>query len=632
MKKICTLLLLITITCCSHAQLNIYSAFTIPDSLRKDADMVMREENVKLSIKDKNTARYEVQQVFTVMNEQAKKYLSFVAFSDKFRVLDNAEIKVYDAFGKKLNTYSKKEMNALNYGEGLVPEGKVTYFYVSPPAYPVTVEFNYSTKYKGIFSLPEYKMQSSWQSVQHSVFEVEVPADLGVRYKLMNTNQQPQITNTGSKEIYHWELNGLKAFKLEKHSGSPDNYLPQVLIAPNKFQLDDYDGDMSSWKSFGDWYNKVYVKTSELKEDRRSFYNSLVKNAVTDREKAEILYNYLQNNMRYVSIQLGIGGLRPFPASFVDDKKYGDCKALSNYLKSALDAVGVRSNVVIIEGSTTPGIVVEDFPAHYFNHVILCIPQPTDSIWLECTSTTLPFAQLGPFTENRKAMMITDAGGVLVNTPESNYKNNIQSISTIIQVDEEGGATTKTSCSLYGDSRDEMLMYYHDLKEDEKRKYFITNIEWKNPDRFEISNSKNKENPYEIMVTMDYEKIYSFNAGSKLFFDARLYPVFNEEIPEYEKRMRDYYFSCPYQVMDTTIYKFPAGFSFETMPKNKSIQFSFARYISNYTWDAASHTLTSITLLQIKDRIIKAFDYTKLVDFKKQVMADMNEKVVMKKE
>ena len=76
----------------------------------------------------------------------------------------------------------------------------------------------------------------------------------------------------------------------------------------------------------------------------------MVKNATTDREKAAILYNYMQNNMRYVSIQLGIGGLRPFPASFVDDKKYGDCKALSNYLKSALDAVGVKSNIVNYTG------------------------------------------------------------------------------------------------------------------------------------------------------------------------------------------------------------------------------------------------------------------------------------------
>ncbi|MEP7238293.1 MAG: DUF3857 domain-containing protein [Ferruginibacter sp.] len=630
-KKTGTVLLFVFITICTHAQLNIYSALTIPDSLKKDADMVIREENIKLTIKDKNTARYDVKLVFTVLNEQAKKYLSFVQFSDKFHVLDDAEIKTFDVLGIKNKTWSKKEMTSLNYGEGLVPEGKVTYFDINVPSYPITVEFNYSTKFKGIFSLPGYDMQSPWQAVQHSVFEVEVPVDLGMRYKLLNTNNQPEIIKDGNKDVYKWEVQNLKAYKLEKHSGSAYAYEPTVLIGPNKFQLDDYDGDMTSWKNFGAWIDNLYAKTTGLPDDKKLFYQNMVKNAATDKEKAAILYNYMQNNMRYVSIQLGIGGLRPFPASFVDDKKYGDCKALSNYLKSALDAVGVKANLLIIQGGMTPRNVLEDFPANYFNHCILCIPQAKDTLWLECTSTTLPFGQLGPFTENRKAMMVTEAGGVLVNTPVSNYKTNTESINTVIEVDDEGGAKVNTNYTLYGDGRDEMLMRYHDLKDDEKRKFFISNMEWKHPDKFEISNSKDKANPYLVSAKMDYEKVYSFNAGSKLFFESRLYPIFDEEIPESEKRMRDYYFTCPYQSMDTTVYKFPAGYSMENMPKNKQVQFPFAVYTCNYNWDATAHTLTSIAVLQIKDRVIKAADYSKLLDFKKQVIADMNEKIVMKR-
>jgi transglutaminase-like putative cysteine protease len=631
MKKLYIPLFLLLVAFCSHAQLNIYSALTIPDSLKKDADMVMREENLKVTIKDKNTAWLDVHQVFTVLNEQAKKYLFFQEYSDKFRVLDEAEIKVYDLLGNKINTWSKKEMTSGKYGNELVPEGKITYFNVNAPSYPITVEFNYRIKYKGIFTLPGYNIQSPWQSVQHSVFEVEVPADLGVRYKLVNTNQQPQIKQDGGKDVYTWEIKNVKAYKLEKHSGSSYGYEPTVLLGPTKFQLDEYDGDMTTWKNFGAWIDNLYAKTTALPEEKKAFYRDMVKNAATDRQKAEILYNYMQNNMRYVSIQLGIGGLRPFPASFVDDKKYGDCKALSNYLKSALDAVGVKSNLLIIQGGMMPREVYEDFSANYFNHAILCIPQPKDTIWLECTSTTLPFAQLGPFTENRKAMMVTENGGALVNTPVSNYKTNTQHVNTFIEVNDEGGAKVKTNYTLWGEDRDELLNRYHDLNEDEKRKYFITQNEWKQPDDLQISNSNDKANPYLVSATMDYEKIYSFNAGSKLFFEARLYPIFDVEIPEYEKRKADYYFTSPYQVIDTTVYKFPAVYTLENIPKNKQVQFSFAQYSCNYSWDAATHTLTSVAVLQIKDRVIKAADYTKLLDFKKQVMADVNEKVVMKR-
>lgn len=130
---------------------------------------------------------------------------------------------------------------------------------------------------------------------------------------------------------------------------------------------------------------------------------------------------------------------------------------------------------------------------------------------------------------------------------------------------------------------------------------------------------------------MGYEKIFSFNAGSKLFFEPRLYPIFDKEIPEYEKRMRDYYFTCPYQSSDTTVYKFPEGYTLETMPKNKSVVKPFAQYTCTYTWDANTHTLSAVALLQIKERVIKAADYPALYDFNKQVLADMNEKIVMKK-
>ncbi len=632
MKNVISIGVLLFIAVSANAQLDIYSALTIPDSLKKAADMVIRDEYTKFTLKDLNSAKLEVHKVVTILNDNAKEELDFFFHSDKFHVLDDAEIKVYDLLGQKKNTYSKKEMTSLNYGEGLVPEGKLTYFDVAAPSYPITVEFNYSIKFKGILSFPSNYFQIPYQAVQHSVFEVEAPADLSFRYKILNCNYQPEITKKGNIDLYRWDTKNLTAYKFEKHSGASENYIPKVLLAPNKFQLDEYDGDMTSWKNFGDWINKLYQKTSELKDDRKLFYADMVKNAGTDIEKAAILYRYLQNNMRYVSIQLGIGGWRPFTAGFVDEKKYGDCKALSNYLKSALDAVGIKSNLIIIYRDYQYKNVDEKFPMNDFNHVLLCIPQPKDTVWLECTSTTLPFSYLDETTLNRKGVMITDNGGVLVNTPKSNYKNNTESIRTNIDVTDEGEAKAVTSCKLQGEGRDILLMRFHDMKDDEKRKYFIMSNEWKQPDILDITTSAGKGNPYTVDAKMAYEKIFSFKAGNKYFFEPRLYRVFNEDIPETEKRVSDYYFTYPYQSIDTTVYHFAQGFNVENLPKDKSVNFSFATYNCVYKWDMATRTVSVYAALQIKERIIAAADYSKLLSFKKQVTDDMNEKLVMKKE
>ncbi len=631
MKHFLFTLFLISTIQITQGQFN-YAALTIPDSMRKNADAVTRDEYIKFTIKDINTAKYEVHEVVTVLNEAGNRYLGFNYHSSKFRYLDEAEIKVYDALGIKKASYSKKDMASVNYGDGLVPEGKMTYMSVNAPSYPITIEKNYTVKYNGLFNYPGNYFQPPYHSIEKAIFEVEAPVDLLFRYKLFNCSYQPQITKTGDKELYHWELKNLTAYKSEKKAGASENYVPQVVLAPNKFQLEDYEGDMTSWKNFGEWLNKLYTKTNELKEDRKQFYRGLVKNAATDKEKAKILYSYLQNNMRYVSIQLGIGGWRPFPAGFVDDKKYGDCKALSNYLKSALDAVGVPSNLVIIYRDYEANKLDEKFPVNDFNHAILCIPQSKDSIWLECTSNYLPFAELDETTLNRKALMVCSNGGVLVNTPMSNYKNNTVNFYTEINVNEEGGAAVNVVYKSSGEERSNLLNGFHDLKDDDKRKGFIRYTEWRQPDLFDLTVSDKTANPYIVTGKMEYENIASFKAGSKLFLEPRLYHFFDEDIPETNNRKYDYFFDYPYQQTDTTIYKMPAGYTAENLPKDKSIQLPFAVYNASYKWEAASHTLTCISIVQIKERIVKAADYAKLLDFKNQVTADANEKVVMKKE
>ena len=109
MQRIFSLMIILCVAYNSYAQPNIYSALTIPDSLKKDAELVIRDESIKLSIKDKNTARYEVREVITLLNESAKEHLRFMQYSDKFHVLEDADIKLFDAMGNKKGSWSKNK-------------------------------------------------------------------------------------------------------------------------------------------------------------------------------------------------------------------------------------------------------------------------------------------------------------------------------------------------------------------------------------------------------------------------------------------------------------------------------------------------------------------------------------------
>ena len=140
---------------------------------------------------------------------KAKTLFSFMNIQRAFRKLEDAEIKVYDANGKFVNKYKLKEMHAEAMGEGLVEDGKVYYFRVAAPSYPITVQYDYEVKYKGTLNYPDYDIEEPEQSVESSSYTATVPADLDLRFKACNTKLTPAINAVGKNKIYHWEVKNL---------------------------------------------------------------------------------------------------------------------------------------------------------------------------------------------------------------------------------------------------------------------------------------------------------------------------------------------------------------------------------------------------------------------------------------
>ena len=113
-------------------------------------------------------------------------------------------------------------------------------------------------------------------------------------------------------------------------------------------------------------------------------------------EKAKIIYKYVQENTRYISVQIGIGGFRPINAIDVDRVKYGDCKGLSNYTMALLKAVNVPSYYTVVEAGNRKVDFEDDFAdLRQGNHAILAIPYKGSYYWIDCTSQIHPFRIFG---------------------------------------------------------------------------------------------------------------------------------------------------------------------------------------------------------------------------------------------
>lgn len=599
----------------------------IPDSLLTGAHSVVRYDHSELEVSSASKAVLKSRTIITVLDPGGDNNLLFYEFTDKFHKLDHAEIKVYDKNGQQVSKISRKQMNMESSGSGLVEEGEVIYYKVPASFYPITIETNSEMRYKGILNYPSYSISRPNQSVQQSSFEVKVPVAVGLRYKNKHTAIKPVISEQSNLQLYKWEARSVKAVPDQPWSVSYESRYPTVLIAPNKFELDDYPGDMTSWKEFGKWFQILAKKAIDLPEPKKNIFREMVKDAQTDKEKARILYTYMQDNFRYVSIQLGIGGWRPFPASFTDAKKYGDCKALSNYMQAMLDAVGVRSHMALINAGFNKEPVDQDFSRNGFNHVILCVPNSGDSIWLECTSSTTDFGRLGNFTENRNALLITPDGGQLVRTPFSKSEENFLTVNTDIRIDKERTGKAVMRLRGTGEFKDWMISDFMHATEDKKKENIMQFLSLKDSRSCSIKLDGNmRQKTLPLLVSMEFDKVEGFKAGSKIFFDKHLHKQWTHYLPSAENRKLDVYFYYPLRRTDTTRFYLPENCKVETVPEPVAFSFALGSYSSTLKYDAASNCLISISQLELKKHVFPAKDYAEARLFFDKIGKDQTQK------
>jgi transglutaminase-like putative cysteine protease len=602
----------------------------VPEAVKNKAWVVMHQENINVEVESLDKAKLKVHQVYTVVNEEGKKDLFFNEYTTKAMSLEDAEIRVYDANGRQLGKYKKKDMRTEAAGEGLIEDGAITYFMIPSSAYPLTVDLQYEKKLKSTLSLPDYRFIEPGEGVVESSYSIKIPPDIGLRYKARNTSIEPVITDDGKDKVYTWSVKNLSPIDYEEGAAAIQVRYPHIELRTDKFTYFGSEGDLSSWKNFGAWINALYQGLDVLPEDRKQFFVALVKDAANEKEKMKRIYNYLQQNFRYVSIQLGIGGLKPFSAEFTDKKKYGDCKALSNFMKSALSAVGIKSYVAIINAEYNQEPVDPSFPANDFNHVILCVPGPKDSIWLECTSSTTEFGELGSFTENRNALLVTEDGGFLVPTPKSQPESNRLTTRTTVSIADDLSAQSETIFTTKGEYREIMDDILKEKRDDQKED-LVFYYGFKQPDDFELARVPSTGG-YQSTLTMTIRKVPEFTAGNKLFISPRMYKIWPKALPKAENRKLDFYFHFPFEKVDTTVFKLPAGAKPDALPAENELKCAYASFKSKFWYDEHDNSVYSVASLTLKQYKIPAADYASVKKFFDDLMQSDSQKFVIKKE
>ncbi|MCJ8210877.1 DUF3857 domain-containing protein [Mucilaginibacter sp. RS28] len=610
----------------------LYLAATIPDSLKTDANAVVRYSSHEYVVKGPGRAVIKVHNLVTILNEKGDEHAALVLYYQrKYNSVGSIEMKVYNAAGTLLKKYGKSDMydRAAIDESTAVTDDRYLALEHTISGYPVTVETSYELSMGSFVDLSSWDIQPEETAVQTAVCKVSADPSVGFRYKVKNIVLKPQLGDEDGLKTYRFEVKNLKAFKPEEDV--PDwRVEPRVDFAVDKFEFFGMQGEFNNWQNYGKLFYKLNADVNSLSPEREAEIRAMTANLKTDKEKARFLYNYLQQNMRYVSIQLGIGGFKPFPATFVDQKKYGDCKALSNYMYALLKAVNIPANYAVVNAGTNREPADFNFPADPFNHVILCIPFKNDTTWLECTSNTQPFGKLGTFTENRRALLITENGGKLVNTPASTLADNWFDSDVHLMLNPEGGATANVKIKGTGEYH---FMYVGMARQkiDDQKEFLIKYLNLKQPSVFDFTASDDHNETKELDLKLEYDKFVEMAVGNKQFYRPRVFDLWRLTLPALEKRKYDFYFEHPMKKTCTTTIDLPQGFEPESVPANVNLKFTYGNFEITYQYIPAKNQVISKTAFNLTAQQIPAAKYNEMQQYMDDISRALNKKLVIRR-
>lgn len=414
---------------------------TVVTNLMDGANSIVLHQKIDITISAYNEMQIDELKEVLVLNEKGLSGVGAVEFYNDNTKVKNIEAIAYDTNGEKLEKLKKrdfKDVSAVSSGT-MYSDDRVLYLDYEPKDFPIKIVYTSEIETSNTaFIRPFVPVSSYNQAVLKKSFKIVNESDAALRFH-KNTHAKEKVKDSIYGNTYLFSIQNLEAVQKESYSPSLSTFTPKIMFALSKFELEGVKGEASNWESFGKWQNENLLNNvNQLPESTIIAVQNLVSDLETVEEKAKAIYQYVQDNTRYISLQIGIGGWKPSPAEEVDISKYGDCKGLTNYTKSLLQVAGIESNYCVVQSGREISDLEKDFASMQGNHVILNIPvENQEDIWLECTSQKMPFNFLGSFTDNRNVLAVGNKGGKILKTPAYIENDNFQGIQAIIDIENE---------------------------------------------------------------------------------------------------------------------------------------------------------------------------------------------------
>ncbi len=562
---------------------------------KTEAVLLYSETNVTVVSTDK--IKTQVREAYKILRPDGRSHGTVLVHFNPQRKVKSLHGWCIPAQGKD---YEVKDKDAIEMSPGiegaeLISDVKFKVLHIPAPDPGNIVGYEYEVEEQPFFLQDTWHFQET-DPVRESHYSLQLPP--GWEYKASWLNHPEVKPTQGGSNLSQWSLNDIKGIRREPEMPPRDGVAGALILslfAPGGPTLNGF----ADWDSMGKWYASLVRGRMEASESIRQEVITLTTSKSTPLQKMQALAEFVQRDIRYVAIELGIGGWQPHPAAEVFSHRYGDCKDKATLLRSMLSQIGVDSYHVAIY--TERGAITPQTPAHHgFNHAILAIKLPdglADAslnatiqhpklgkiLFFDPTNELIPFGQLPGYLQANYGLLVTPEGGELVELP--------QQPSSMNSIERTAKLTLDTAGTLKGDVKEVRLgesasAERHRLRTVTKDTDRIKPIEAllaNSLSNFRITratliNLQETDRPFGFDYSFESAN-YAKNAGNLLLVRPRIIGNKGSGFLETkEPRKFPIEFEGPASDTDTFEITIPAGYTVDDLPPPVDADYSFASY------------------------------------------------------
>ncbi len=401
---------------------------------------------------------------------------------------------------------------------------------------------------------------------------------------------------------------------------------------------------VDSWKSIGDWNNGLTkdrrVPTPEIAAKAHELTAGVSGFDATVRALA----HFMQRDIRYVAVEVGIGGQQPHFAADIFRHRYGDCKDKSTLLAAMLQSVGINSYYFSV--NTNRGIVTEGMPNLEFDHEILAIELPAGApdyhsvvtsksgqkfLIFDPTDEFTPLGELGAELQGGYGLLNGSSGGELIRLPILDPDTNRREKTAKFVLTADGGLSGEVLEKRNGDSAwawRAAMMQLNDLERTRYiERYFAYSLKGLSIKESKLDNinqlAQDLISHYKISVDN-----YAQTTGPLLLIRPRVIGSFFAHI-DYKDRKYDVDLDSPLHATDSYEIQLPEGYVVDDMPNPVKVDVGFATYQSRC--EATGSTVKYWREYILKDPVVPQAKLGDLHRLEDAIGGDEYSTIVLKK-